>query len=77
MKRKDRTPEISHSDRPGPLPACALAYLIGTYRTLSMTAAQRGTVGSNLRGARARLIHCGKDAFKKCLNTQKVIQPSY
>jgi glycosyltransferase involved in cell wall biosynthesis len=37
MKRKDRMPEISHSDRPGALPARALAYLMSTYPTLSMT----------------------------------------
>jgi glycosyltransferase involved in cell wall biosynthesis len=37
MKRKDRMPETSHSDRPGALPARALAYLISTYPTLSMT----------------------------------------
>jgi glycosyltransferase involved in cell wall biosynthesis len=37
MKRKDRMPEFSHSDRPGALPARALAYLISTYPTLSMT----------------------------------------
>ena len=37
MKRKDRMPESSHSDRPGAQPARALAYLISTYPTLSMT----------------------------------------
>ena len=37
MKRKDRMPETSHSDRPGAQPARALAYLISTYPTLSMT----------------------------------------
>ncbi len=37
MKRKDRMTETSHPDRPGALPACALAYLISTYPTLSMT----------------------------------------
>jgi glycosyltransferase involved in cell wall biosynthesis len=37
MKRNDRMHEISHSDRPGAPPARALAYLISTYPTLSMT----------------------------------------
>jgi len=37
MKRNDCMPEISHSDRPGAPPARALAYLVSTYPTLSMT----------------------------------------
>jgi glycosyltransferase involved in cell wall biosynthesis len=37
MKRNDCMPENSHSDRPGAPPARALAYLVSTYPTLSMT----------------------------------------
>ena len=41
MKRKDCMPQTSHPDRPGALPARALAYLISTYPTLSMTFVMR------------------------------------
>ena len=37
MKRNDCMPEISHSDQPGAPPVRALAYLVSTYPTLSMT----------------------------------------
>ena len=37
MERKDRMPDLTHPDRTGAQPTRALAYLISTYPTLSMT----------------------------------------
>jgi glycosyltransferase involved in cell wall biosynthesis len=37
MKRKDRMPATTHSDRSGAQPTPSLAYLVSTYPTLSMT----------------------------------------
>ena len=52
MKRKDRMPELTHPDTTGAQPTRALAYLVSTYPTLSMTFVLREVLALRALGFR-------------------------